>query len=284
MTFVGKLLVVVQVFLSIFFLAFAGAVVAVQTSWKDKHDDLAKKSAQQQTQLSTELTQLKADNDLLVKSENAAKIQVDTLTAQVSGLTQAADDLKNDLKEEQDANIKEQAVAANATTEEGFRKAEADSQRTRNEALLDARGKLVARVQGLEDDLFNSEKERTKIIEKHNLLLVEAETYKKIIAANGLSTDPRDYLKNKPPPPVVQGLVLSTRRGKRSGTQFIEISLGSDDGLLEGHDLYVYRDDEAKYLGKITIIHVAPDQAVGTLVKPARNGSIQRGDNVKTKL
>jgi cell division protein FtsB len=284
MTFVGKVLVVAQVLFSILFMAFAGAVYSVQTSWKDKHDALAKKSAQQQTQLSTEVKQLKEENDVLVKSENAAKVQVDTLTAKVNGLTQAAVDLAAALKVEQDASIRDQAVSLRFTTEADVRSDEAVSQRTRNDALLDARGELVAEVQKLEDDLFNSEKEQAKLIEKHNRVLLEKKALETIVAANGLSTDLRDYLEKKPPPPVVQGLVLNTRRGKRSGMEFIEISLGSDDGLLEGHDLHIYRDKEAKYLGKITLIHVAPDQAVGTLVINAKNGSIQRGDNVKTKL
>ena len=210
--------------------------------------------------------------------------KVDTLTAQVSGLTQEVTDLKTDLKEEQDANISEQAVAARYTKEAEFRGDEASSQRKRNETLLDARGELVAMVQKLEDEKFTREKELAKLIEKHTVVLLEKKAYETIIAANGLSTDPRDYLDKKSPPPVVQGLVLTTRRGKRSGSEFIKISLGSDDGLLEGHDLYVYRDKEGKYLGKITIIHTDPDEAVGMLVTNARNGSIQRGDNVKTKL
>ncbi|MBT4866586.1 MAG: hypothetical protein HON53_15900 [Planctomycetaceae bacterium] len=284
MTFVGKVLVVVQVVFSVCFMAFAGAVFMAQSNWKDKHDKLADKSAQQQTQLNTELKELKATNDLLVKSENAANTKVDTLTAQVSGLTQEVTDLKTDLKEEQDANISEQAVAARYTKEAEFRGDEASSQRKRNETLLDARGELVAMVQKLEDEKFTREKELAKLIEKHTVVLLEKKAYETIIAANGLSTDPRDYLDKKSPPPVVQGLVLTTRRGKRSGSEFIKISLGSDDGLLEGHDLYVYRDKEGKYLGKITIIHTDPDEAVGMLVTNARNGSIQRGDNVKTKL
>jgi hypothetical protein len=284
MTFVGKLLVVVQVLFSILFMAFAGAVYSVQTSWKDKHDDLAKKSAQQQTQLSTEVKQLKEVNEGLVKSENTAKVQVDTLTAKVSGLTQAADDLAAKLKVVQDASIRDQAVSVRFATEADVRSGEAVSQRTRNDALLDARGELVKKNQQLEDELFNSKKEQAELNEKHNRVLIEKKLLATIVAANGLSTDPRDYLEKKPPPPVVQGLVLNTRRGKRSGIELIEISLGSDDGLLEGHDVHIYRDKEAKYLGKITLIHVNPDTAVGTLVSNATNGSIQRGDNVKTKL
>ena len=284
MTFVGKVLVVVQVVLSICFMAFAGAVFSVQTSWKDKHDDLAKKSAQQQTKLSTDIEEFKAAKDLHDKALNKKTSTVDTLTAQVSGLTQEVTDLKTDLKEEQDANIREQAVAERFTNEAAVRINEASSQRIRNEALLDARGELVAQVQQLKDEKFNSQKELAKLIEKHTVVLLENKDFKKIIATHGLSTNPRDYLDKKAPPPVVQGLVLNTRRGKRSGSEFIEISLGSDDGLLEGHDLHIYRDKEGKYLGKITIIHIDPDRAVGTLVTNARNGSIQRGDNVKTKL
>ena len=43
----------------------------------------------------------------------------------------------------------------------------------------------------------------------------------------------------------------------------MEISIGSDDGLAVGQELYVFRTQpRAEYLGKVKIVAVDPDQAV----------------------
>lgn len=287
MTFVGKVLVVVQLVLSVCFMAFAAAVYTGQNNWMAKHDALKESTDKQQVQLSNDLENIKSENADLVKQANDANSKAETLQAQVETLTQQVASTTAELKVERDANIKEQAVSVRYETEAEFRDSEAKSQRDRNDSLLDARGELVKQVQKLEDEKFNREEEIKRLIAKHNSVLLVNRAYEKVIRANGLSTDPRDYEDETAPPPSVQGLVLETRRGKRSGTEFIEISLGSDDGLLEGHELHVYRsaEDGSKYLGKISIVHVAADKAVGTVTGPrVRNGSIQRGDNVTTKL
>jgi len=66
--------------------------------------------------------------------------------------------------------------------------------------------------------------------------------------------------------------------------------LGSDDGLSKGHQLFVYRfgtienGNRPKYLGKIELVYVDPDKAVGTVIDAAKNGVIEKGDHVNSKL
>ena len=78
-------------------------------------------------------------------------------------------------------------------------------------------------------------------------------------------------------PPKVEGVVLEV-----SDKDLIEISIGKDDGLKEGHTLEVYRDNT--YLGRIVIRRTAPDRAVGQIIKELQRGQIKRGDRVSTKL
>ncbi len=77
-------------------------------------------------------------------------------------------------------------------------------------------------------------------------------------------------------------------KDKTNRTEFVEVSIGSDDGLLKNHLLDVYRSSAAggapKYLGKIKIVYVTNDRAVGQVVQAAKNGIIERGDNVTTRL
>ena len=119
-------------------------------------------------------------------------------------------------------------------------------------------------------------------------MLSELAILQKILAANGLPNDPKAVAGLQTPPPAVDGQVLETKRGGRSGSDLVEISLGTDDGLVEGHKLSVFRpavnDRAAKFLGEIKIVYVTPDRAVGTVVSRAKNGIIEKGDGVTSKL
>ncbi len=140
----------------------------------------------------------------------------------------------------------------------------------------------TANLQNALDKNFNLEKQDQFRREKHNQLLEQLALYDKIIRTKGLSTDPQDYKDMQEPPPVVEGFVLEAEKNKTNKIDYVTISLGSDDGILKGHEMFVSRP--GKYLGKIKIVHVAPDRAVGTVIQRAKNGIIEKGDNVSTKL
>ena len=78
-------------------------------------------------------------------------------------------------------------------------------------------------------------------------------------------------------PPVVDGVVTAV-----GANDLIEISIGSDDGIRQGHTLEVYRD--ASYLGRVVIQSTEPDRAVARVLKDFRKGIIRKGDRVATKL
>jgi hypothetical protein len=78
-------------------------------------------------------------------------------------------------------------------------------------------------------------------------------------------------------PPKVDGIVINV--GEKD---LIEISIGSDDGILVEHELDVYRDDA--YLGKVKVVKTSPDRAVAEIVPGFKKGTIRKGDRVATKL
>ena len=77
-------------------------------------------------------------------------------------------------------------------------------------------------------------------------------------------------------PPALDGLVLDVRKN------FMEISLGSDDGLKVGHQLEVFKD--RTYKGRIIVRRTDPDRAVAEIIPELRKGEIQKGDFVRTKV
>ncbi len=66
----------------------------------------------------------------------------------------------------------------------------------------------------------------------------------------------------------------------------VEITIGSDDGLVPGHELYLYRTKpRSEFLGRILIQSVDPDQAVGKVIGNTVSGKkIQEGDIVSSTI
>ncbi|MCL2118231.1 MAG: hypothetical protein FWH27_07370 [Planctomycetaceae bacterium] len=78
-------------------------------------------------------------------------------------------------------------------------------------------------------------------------------------------------------PPRVAGTITDVRPNG-----MLEINIGRDDGLLQGHKLHVYRDNQGvqSYLGRIEIIDVKPGKSVAKIMPEYRTGTILRNDNV----
>jgi hypothetical protein len=69
----------------------------------------------------------------------------------------------------------------------------------------------------------------------------------------------------------------------------VEISIGSDDGLVAGHELFVYRRDrpargswEVELVGRIRIVATNPDQAFAKVTESKDDKEIKEGDRVST--
>ena len=77
-------------------------------------------------------------------------------------------------------------------------------------------------------------------------------------------------------PPEIEGIVQA------SSEDMIQISLGSDEGLRNGHTVEVSRGD--RYLGRAKIIRVNSDISVGQLLTEYSKAPIRKGDRVQTKV
>lgn len=288
MSFLGKLLVGLQLFLSIMFLIFAGAVFSTQKNWKAAKETV-----------DANYTKLDADKKQVEEAFAAYKTRLEIELKNEQQRASSAEGQVKLLKDQVDAADKELVAAKTERDEQReLAKVSVEEARQRREEALLQRGinndmqKLLNekndRVKALEDIKFNLQVAERALQDKHSKLLNDLSLFQKIIAANGLSTDPQSVAGLQTPPPAVDGEVLETKRAGRSGSDLVEISIGSDDGLAEGHKLSVYRsqqgDRAAKFLGDIKLVYVTPDRAVGVVILRAKNGVIERGDNVTSKL
>lgn len=87
--------------------------------------------------------------------------------------------------------------------------------------------------------------------------------------------------------PNVEGIVLDSRQANQTGTPLIEISIGEDDGLVEGQEWSIHRKvnrtGEApgiQPLGKMRLKLVTPDRSIGIGTLQHEGAEFQKGDIV----
>lgn len=289
MSFLGKVLIFTQVFLSLLFMCAAGAVFVQHRDWR------AIANQRQADMQAAETEHTVAVEDLNKRIDGLAQqVQVQTnradaevgqrqrLERQVATLTQESNTLNQQLQ-------RQTGLAETKSSEAEFRQAEAEQQRVQNETIHDAlEAQLAVNVQ-LTDEKHNLELAHEELIAQYEAMLEQVAFLEKVVRQHNLETDPRAVADLSEPPPAVDGIVVDTRKDKTNRTKFAHISIGKDDGVQVGHELDVYRsaahnDGQAQYLGKIRIVYVTPDEAVGMVIESAKNGIIERGDNVTTKL
>lgn len=282
MTFVGKLLVVIHLILSVLFMAFAGAVFTAQTNWRTEVEAQRKQVTRLKSELQTAIT----DSERQKTADNERVVNLDT---QVAELTGSRNNLQTEnarlLAENKSLRVAydgERELARLNSLEADERVQESGLQRERNQVLYSSRNELVTKVQELEDKLFETDVLKNQYDEKNRSLLKDLATMRGFLISKGLPSDPKQMVAQAAPPPQVRGVVVDAKAAETGSSQMVEISLGSDDGLNLGHTLTVFGQD--KYLGQIRIVYVTADRAVGTVVVRAKNTTIQKGDNVTTEL
>jgi hypothetical protein len=285
MSTVGKVLVVAQIAFSVLLMAFAGGVYSVQTNWK-------KEATTAQTALKKATGDLAAEKSKSLKATDTAKATEKALKDDAARAQGAADAGKAEITRLQRTltqtkteleNLRSEAKIAGE--EARARRDESLSMRAINAELHRTRDEQITLAHQYADKIVNLEQQIKTMVDKHTKLTNDYAILQKFIRIKGFDSDPRELAGASEPPPIVEGVVESTRKGGRNGAELVQISLGSDAGLAKGHELYVYRSDgKGKFLGKIRLDYVDYRSAVGVVVQSTKNGQIQRGDNVTTKL
>lgn len=290
MHFVGKILVVLLLILSVLFMAFAGVVYNTHIKWREEaikqKGDLEKKKTEltnaeaNLARYTTEMDQkvkLANDRAATVDADNrglvatVAKLQADNGALAVARKTAA-----------EQAMIAEEEALARREESQNLRKINHD-QAQKLDANFEEKTKLedLAHSQQIDLATFKS---------KNKELLVKISHFIQALESAGISSDVGELAAKSAPPPRVEGIIEDVQAAKRQGaSELVEISLGSDDGLKKGHEMTVSRSglkagQKAKFLGMIRIVRTYPDKAVGEVIEGTRNGVIQKGDNVTTKL
>ena len=280
MNLIGKILVGVIFVMSIVFMTLGIVLYQTQSDWKEKAKDFETQKSNiqsQNTKLETDIKNLTDERDRLVVELQSDK---DKLIAKNLELAEENDDLNAKVAGyRQDSD---NAVKLLTSTQENMSKLRGE--------LLDTRDKLeTARTELHEQFVDKVDKTNTARILAMELATLKS-TYDdlktRLVDASDLlnrlgrgDLAPAVYLLDVPP--RVEGTITDIRPNG-----LLEINIGRDDGLLQGHKLHVYRENQGvqSYLGRIEIIDVKPGKSVGKIMPEYRTGTILLNDNVTAYL
>jgi hypothetical protein len=281
MTFVGKILVFVIMVFAVIGLALSSAVFVAHTDWKDK----TTKAQGEIQKLKTALNEANDKTAAAEKDLDAAKkkheADIQQLNGEIANLNEQTKKAEAQATESRNTLGATMRNAQLALEEANAKKAETDQLRVLKSAVEKQANDYKLRQTELLDRIHELERmlETSKAHEKD--LRDRVSGLSSALRERGFPDDPALY-KGLGAPPPVEGEV--TRVDK--GNHIIEISIGSDDGLVPGHELSLFRTTpRAEYLGRVKITSVDPDQAVAKVVGHTIQGKkILEGDHVSTTL
>lgn len=282
MTFIGKILVLLNLVMSLIFMAFAMLVystrVELNTKLTKSQNDLAQLRA---TNSGLEQEKSTLTQQLTDQKEQAAKADADK-AREIVDLKKRIDSVVRDLNDSRKEATTSLSEMKNSTTEQGTRRDEVAKLRQTREELVKKSNDLTAANSKLQDQLIETKNELKLTTTRNEQLLnrvKELEGY--VVRFKGSVPDEAELRTGQdvPPPPNVEGIVTKV---DGSG-KFVQISLGEDDGIHKGQVLEVYRlKPEQKYLGQVRIDLTDATTAVAKPVKMF--GLIQENDRVSPRI
>jgi hypothetical protein len=282
MNLVGKIFIVLIFVMSILFMGFTVAVYATHTNWRNlvmdegglnsQLDNAKKELERVQGQLTTTQEAVAAEKTGLQIRLSQAETAKSLLTKERDQQTQIITQLTDDLREATAAMENTHKTLAGMRQEVATLRARVSTAEGETEAAL---RNLIAAT-----DDANIKAQQMLTLQKQMVEgLAQLDELKEVTRIHNLNPDPAAHVGT--PTKGVPGLVSAVRPGG-----IVEITLGSDDGLRQGHRLDVYRTGGgvSMYLGKIEVMKTDPDVAACKVLPEFRKGNIQANDRVSTGL
>ncbi len=281
MTTVGKILVMVIMTFSLVFLGISTVVFTTSKNWKKATDDEQKKV----TDLKSKLRDAQANSEAAKKGLDEAKDQFGAVKKQLETRLSSLED-ENNRNLAQITAVRKDLVTATQTAKATLDEVEAK----RAETMELRKQKSAVELQANEFKLHQTEltdkiRELERLMDtatKNNADLRErVAKFSTLLKKNGLSDDISQIKGLESPPPVVGEVKRVDSKNQR-----IEVTIGSDDGLVVGHELYLYRvSPRPEFLGRVTIVDLDPDQAVAKVIGHTYQGKkIKEGDIVSSTI
>jgi len=281
MTFVGRILVLVITGLALVFLGVSTVVFTTSMNWKQATEAERKKVSDLQNKtrdLSAELEAAKKD---VTAAQATHKVALKQQEDKVAALEEDIKRMTGEITQSRTALEVANQNAKVALDDSSARKQETDLLRDQKAAVEKQANEYKLRQTELNDKIRELSRMLETATNNANDLRDRVARFSTLLRQNGLSDD-ISTVKGLENPPAVQGEVARVDDQNRA----VEITIGSDDGLVPGHELFLYRvKPRPEFLGKIKIITVDPDQSTGRVIGATIQGKkIKEGDIVSSTI
>jgi hypothetical protein len=281
MTFVGRILVIVIMIFAVIFLGISTVVYSTAKNWKTATQEQMKKV----DELKKKLADAQAQKDAAAKGLEDAKNRFDAesknLNNQISSLEDQNKRGATDLQDSRGKLATAEMNAKSSLDEVEARRKETMLLREQKSAVEKQANEFKLHQAELNDKIRELERMLETATKNNSDLRERVAKFSTLLRQSGLSDD-ITQIKGLESPPPVQGEITRVDSTNRR----VEMTVGADDGLVPGHEMYVFRTSpRPEYIGKITIVSVDPDQAVGKVVGHTYQGKkIKEGDIVSSTI
>lgn len=282
MTQVGKILVLAIVGFSLVFLGISTTVFVTSKNWKTETQKKSEDLKKVQKSLADAKALVDAAKKELADAKSNEAAQTKQLNDRIRGLEDQNKRDQTDIQDVRGKLVTAQENAKSALDEAAHRRDETTLLRTQKSAVEKQANEFKLRQAELIDKIREQERMLDTNVKNNSDLRERVAKFTTLLQQNGLSAD-ISQIKGLESPPPVEGLIKRVDATNRR----VEISIGSDDGLVAGHELNLYRlKPRPEFLGKIQIVApVDPNQAVGLVVGKTYQGKkIKEGDIVSSTI
>ncbi len=263
MTFVGKILVILIMAFSLVFLGVSTVVFTTATNWKARADTQKTELTKLQSKLNDLDARVKEAQGKLEAAKQEHSKVVTERENRIKDLDKKVGDTEGEMTQARSQLELAQKNAQVALAEATARKGQVD---VLGETLTKAQGQanqysaqnidLTDQIRILEREKATAEQNARDLRNFNGKLMGWARK-------NGIRLENLDRFDPKSVPPDVHGQVNQVNATNTS----MEISIGSNDGIAIGQELYLFRTQPApKYLGKVKIASVLPNKAVADVI------------------
>ncbi len=275
MNLLGKSLTFAVFVLSVVFMIVAIAVNASHRNWREvvlgpdglKQQIETIEATNKQLRDAAQRSQAALDREQAARRTSLAALQTQLSEAREQ-LTQSA----ADVEELRAANTELAQLDRARAAELEAKSAEVASLRSELRKEQQDRDALFARALELTDQVSQATGLLQNQKQRNEQLLTQLTRLEEVTEAMGINVD--DPLDGAPPDRNGNVLVVNRQRKQ------VEVSIGSDDGLRDGHLLDVTRD--GSFVTRLKVRYTEPDRAVAEILTDYNNRTIQEGDRVDT--
>jgi len=284
MRYLGNILVIVILAFSLFFLALSTVVMTASTNWKEAHDQQVEQNRQLQDEI-------RVAQDELARREAALQQELDRRNAELAQLQDTNAELSNQIQmlQNETTDLRDQTetvrnISQNAAAQAEARAEEARQLREQFEAAVQQANDYAIQQTELNERIFELERALEVAQQNNEDLRNSLADYRNFLESRGLPSDPaqvRMAAGDTIVAPDIEGKVLRVD----SRNDLLEVTIGSDDGVLVGQEYYVFRTgDNPQYIGKVRISATEADKSVAQVINRYLGRKVREGDDVAAKV